>query len=156
MLNGHAYSRAVRGHTLIQSVIAGIVYFSVTLDCDEEKYLKELACNVGDNDFIHELNREKFRKIKKKFLTPLDSIECSGPTDKLWLQYISMLTILKQFIAAERPGDWRKATSGMYAKYVTIFLRFWTFPIRKIRPFIPARYVEAAKRNGCRRVRQIC
>ena len=86
VLNGHAYRRAVRGHTLTQSAIAGKILFSVILICDEVKYMTDLACNVDATDFFQKLNSEKFRSIKNKFLNRFDEIEKNGPSSKLWLQ----------------------------------------------------------------------
>ena len=115
--------RAVRGHTLTRCAIASKILSSVILIRDEEKYMTDLAYNVDATDVFQKLNSEKFRSIKNKFLNRFNEIEKNGPTFKLWLQYFTMLTILKQFIAAELSGDWEQLF-GMRAKYVTVFSRF--------------------------------
>lgn len=42
----------------------------------------------------------KFKDAKKK-------LEKNGPTAKLWIQYFEMITLVKQFIEAERMGNWK-------------------------------------------------
>ncbi|XP_044758597.1 uncharacterized protein LOC123316535 [Coccinella septempunctata] len=44
--------------------------------------------------------------ITQKFLEKLHNLENSGPTAKLWVQYLRSVIILLQFVEAERLGDW--------------------------------------------------
>lgn len=41
-----------------------------------------------------------------EFIAAMERLEQRSPTSKLWLQYLKMTTLMKQFIQAERMGDW--------------------------------------------------
>jgi hypothetical protein len=45
--------------------------------------------------------------LMQRFANYLEQLELNGPTAKLWVQYFHMTTLMKQFIQAERSGDWK-------------------------------------------------
>jgi hypothetical protein len=45
--------------------------------------------------------------VKNKFQDKCSNLKDRGPTSKLWIQYLDMVLILKEFIRAERMGDWK-------------------------------------------------
>lgn len=44
--------------------------------------------------------------LKDKFVKQLQTLKDKGSTSKLWIEYFIMITLIKNFIAAERSGDW--------------------------------------------------
>ncbi|KAL7300458.1 hypothetical protein TKK_0006810 [Trichogramma kaykai] len=45
-------------------------------------------------------------EIAVDFEKEIDSLEKQNPTTKLWIQYCRMVFIVKDFIYAEKSGDW--------------------------------------------------
>ncbi|CAG4951420.1 unnamed protein product [Parnassius apollo] len=82
MFNGHAYARAVRAHTLLQLTLAIVILKEVEMN------------NIMDADLI--INIEHILEYEER-----------GPTAKLWIQYFCMVSIAKEFLRAERMGDWK-------------------------------------------------
>ncbi|KAL6438744.1 hypothetical protein ACFW04_004618 [Cataglyphis niger] len=78
ILWGHAYSRAVRAHTLVQVGLSQIILKEITFDEKKKKF--EL--------YLENLHEKSFE----------------DPTTQLWMQYFEMITIAKEFIRAERIG----------------------------------------------------
>ncbi|KAJ8928317.1 hypothetical protein NQ314_019129 [Rhamnusium bicolor] len=86
MLNGHAYARAVRAHMLLQLTLAIIVSKDLVID-------DEMVANLN-------ITIENFNQKLKEY-------EERGPTAKLWIQYFHKLSIAKEFIRAERMGNFQ-------------------------------------------------
>ncbi|KYN03290.1 hypothetical protein ALC62_05871 [Cyphomyrmex costatus] len=136
-LEGHAYSRAIRGHLLIQASISATIFEKMSLSEEEEtcllKYTKEIQKPEEELKFC----QDKIVAIKQKFIEHLNKIKEKGPTCKLWIQYFTMINIIKRFIEAERLGNWNLHlqcvknmlpffySSGhhLYAKSSTIYLQ---------------------------------
>jgi hypothetical protein len=105
MLNGHAYSRAVRAHILTNLILAGIILDEVDLTGKERT---ETENNLRESErslilFVKENN--SYQSLRAKFKNALHNLEGNGPTSKLWIQYFDMCTPVKLFIQAERQGD---------------------------------------------------
>lgn len=108
IMNGHAYSRAVRAHLLMHSALASLVWDTIEVtDCERSEMANML--NTCDQTIILTAcaNTTSLKNIVAKFRQALCALECKGPTAKLWLQYFRMITLLKQFIEAERTGNWK-------------------------------------------------
>ena len=105
-LTGHAYSRAIRGHILIQNALSHIIFSSMNLSESEVFVLKNLLEYVGKSEFHTLLEQNDIEEIRKKFVDKLNLIKENGPTAELWIQYFKMIELAKQFIQAERSGDW--------------------------------------------------
>lgn len=41
-----------------------------------------------------------------KFLRAIENLKTFGPTARLWIQYLTLVHIVKRFIEAERCGNW--------------------------------------------------
>ena len=101
MMSGHAYSRALRGHTLVISALMITIlepYVSSLdgnqLDCllksSEESYSHQAAIlelQVWYNQRVNEL------KLKSR-------------TGYLWTSYVQYVLLILQLIRAERTNDW--------------------------------------------------
>ncbi|GBP62150.1 hypothetical protein EVAR_40600_1 [Eumeta japonica] len=62
--------------------------------------------DLGTEHFGDNLHHEDLKTIKDKFIEHLTSIQKRGPTAKLWIQYWQMVLLVKDFIRAERSGNW--------------------------------------------------
>lgn len=110
MLNGHAYARAVRAHTLLQLTLAIIVLKEVDIDDIVDAELNINIENILDNTFSYndiENDDEISGALLNKLNQKLKDYEERGPTAKLWIQYFHMVSIAKEFLRAERMGDWK-------------------------------------------------
>lgn len=110
MLNGHAYARAVRAHTLLQLALAIIILKEVDINDIMDADLITNVENILDNTLSYndiENDDEVSRALLNKFYQKLKEYEERGPTAKLWIQYLNMVSIAKEFIRAERMGDWK-------------------------------------------------
>ncbi|KYN10148.1 hypothetical protein ALC57_17724 [Trachymyrmex cornetzi] len=107
ILSGHNYSRAVRAHSLVQLTLSKIIV-------EELKNDKFAALQGGfkDSTLSYSFNyteirdNETFKELTGLFENKLIEIEERGKTCKLWITYFRMVSLLKDFIAAERVGDW--------------------------------------------------
>ncbi|CAG2207340.1 unnamed protein product [Mytilus edulis] len=121
ILSGKAVARAFRGHMLVDTalyclLIADIFNIDVsklleepnsTLETTEMKEIDELysqlssgelsASEAGESDVLKNLEATVRRKTE---------ILKQSRTAKLWLQYSEMVQVLRQFIKAERTGNW--------------------------------------------------
>lgn len=111
--SGHAYSRSIRAHFLVQVALATIIFDSLELDDEETATFNALLECLGNESFIDYMNKEEFVSIKDKFMHQIEMIEEKGPTAQLWIQYWNMLAIVKDFIKAERSGDWDLHLKGI-------------------------------------------
>lgn len=108
ILSGHNYSRAVRAHSLVQLALSKIIFEELKSD---EKFA---AFQEGfkDSSLFYSFNyteirdNETFKNLIDFFENKLLEIEERGKTCKLWITYFRMVSLLKDFIAAERMGDW--------------------------------------------------
>lgn len=106
MMSGRAYARAVRAHTLSQLALAQEIVNKVSLTNEEQGELEAiLSCN-DKSDVLKAHENGRFQALQTKFHDTLQSLENSGPTAKLWINYFRLVTLMKQFIQAERTGDW--------------------------------------------------
>lgn len=106
MLTGRAYSRAVRGHLLVQAALARILLNGAGVSLQEQESLIKILSNTD------ELTPRKVREnsylttIQNKLQNELGRVKENGPTAALWVQYFNMISIMKKFIVAEHSGDW--------------------------------------------------
>jgi len=106
-LTGHAYSRALRAHILAHLALAKIVLSKINFS--EKKHLEmiDILSDVGITYFIENIEASsKISNILNIFSKILLELETNGATAKLWIQYFHMVTLVKQFIQAERSGNW--------------------------------------------------
>lgn len=142
MLSGKAYSKAVRGHFLVEGALVfkllmQLVHQNVgesdmgsecedefsALDVPDVLELVNTAINEKvncDNERVHDdddsLQNKCLLKLKKSLDRLMERVSSRSRTAKLWIQYIHYVRILKYFIMAERIGNWKMhlyATSSM-------------------------------------------
>ncbi|CAG2207157.1 unnamed protein product [Mytilus edulis] len=134
ILSGKAVARAFRGHMLVDTalyclLIADIFNIDVsklleepnsTLETTEMKEIDELysqlsseSCHFrcGESDVLKNLEATVHRK---------QEILKQSRTAKLWLQYSEMVQVLRQFIKAERTGNW-----PLHLQSIQEMLPFW-------------------------------
>lgn len=110
MLLGKSYGRAIRAHLLTNLSLVKIVLD--TLDQDEgifsetRNFLDEVLDYIDRTEVLNSVKEESFVQFSTLFEKKLLEFEQRGPTAKLWVQYIRMTSLLKQFIEAERTGNW--------------------------------------------------
>ncbi|XP_043285283.1 uncharacterized protein [Venturia canescens] len=106
MLAGHAYSRAVRAHTLSLCALAQII-LSFT-DFSEQDILKLTALLQNPHTVLESIKKDsQFNNIKNNFIATVEKLSKNSGTAKLWTQYFHMVTLVKMFIEAERSGNWQ-------------------------------------------------
>ncbi|GBP40851.1 Putative nuclease HARBI1 [Eumeta japonica] len=110
MLNGHAYARAIRAHTLLQLTLAIIILKEVEIDdiMDAEliiniEHILDNILSYKDIENDDEVSGALLNKLNQK----LKEYEERGPTAKLWIQYFHMVSIAKEFLRAKRMEDWK-------------------------------------------------
>lgn len=107
ILNGHSYARAVRAHILLQQALSLLIFDELKDDSVEFKILTESEDNFTYDMNIDEIqSNESFKRLNELFESHINKIEKRGKTCKLWVQYFRMVSLIKQFLAAERMGDW--------------------------------------------------
>lgn len=105
-LSGHAYARAIRGHFLVQLALSEIIFSSMELSDTEKALMDTFLQDLGTENFEDNLHQDDFQIIKEKFIEHLKLVQKRGPTAKLWMQYWQMISLVKDFIRAERAGNW--------------------------------------------------
>ena len=131
MLAGKAIAHAVRAHLTVESALNALLLsdtmniniFSTSEDeaesslevvatdlCSRNSDLQEafvLYENLMTNSLsVHEIcQKEVIQKLKEGLKRMVCSLE-SSKTASLWLQYLEMIDILRNFIRAQRTGKW--------------------------------------------------
>lgn len=100
MMAGRAYSRAVRAHILCNLALAHVILTRMSDNERTDQHLEEASTSTSP---LEALDHET---LKQMFAQKLEELELNGPTAKLWILYFDMTTLMKQFIQAERSGDW--------------------------------------------------
>jgi hypothetical protein len=79
MLNGHAYSRAVRAHILTNLILAGIILDEVDLT-GKEKAETENKLRESERSLILFVKENRtYQSLRAKFKTALHNSEAVGP-----------------------------------------------------------------------------
>ena len=116
ILSGKAYKRAIRGHTIVQAALYGLLLETASEiesggQTQSIRTLKqeftELVTDVKDGkipaDCIHE---HKVLLDMKRLIESLSAELCTlSRTSSLWFVYIRMVDLLLTFTQAERTGD---------------------------------------------------
>ena len=159
MLNGHAYARAVRAHTLLQLTLAIIISKDLVIDDEMVANLNITIENVINNTISYndiENGDEISEELLYQFNQKLKEYEERGPTAKLWIQYFHMVSIAKEFIRAECMGDWQAHLNSIkemlpyfhasghfpYAKSAHLYLQDMLQLENLINPSVYQRFIE--------------
>ena len=105
-LAGHAFSRAVRGHLLVQTSLASIIFQTEELTDDEKSFLNASLANLGKDKKI--VKNPILKKIEEKFVDGIQNLRRKGPTSQLWLQYFEIISLMQRFIDAEHSGNFKE------------------------------------------------
>ena len=131
MLAGKAIARAVRAHLFIESALNALLFSDAmninvfsTSENDHESSLEVIATNLcsknsdlqeafvlyenlmNNSVSVHQVcQSEIIQKLKKILETKVCSLQ-SSRTASLWLQYLKTIDILRNFIRAQRTGNW--------------------------------------------------
>lgn len=74
---------------------------------DERDVLDAIVENIDRSVMYQQSQLFEARTAYGKFTAKQTKIiEEQGPTAKLWIEYFRMVTLVKHFIEAERPGNW--------------------------------------------------
>jgi len=84
ILSGHAYSRAIRGHTLLQLAQAHIILNALSLNYEQKELLNICLSNLSDFQTVEDSSAVK--ELKKIFDEKMKEIKNRGPTAQLWIQ----------------------------------------------------------------------
>lgn len=116
ILSGHAYARAVRAHLLVHTTISQMILNDMDINDDEKETIKTLLQDMRTEPLSEEriIKNEQLTSLQSKIINKLNDLKENGPTAALWIQYYHMVTIMKQFIAAERAGDWKSHLSCVH------------------------------------------
>ena len=125
ILNGKAYARAIRGHTLIYAVLNSMILCEA-YDFMSHENEESNMITLSERDDVHPDLKEAgqlydglladviqakeacSRNVLKRISQVLQkhtSRIAEFPMGQLWLQYMSMVELLLQFLKAERTGD---------------------------------------------------
>ena len=111
ILSGHAYARAVRAFSLINTVLASLILEDMEenkeINSADKTYLANLLSEISTLKTEKKFDEKKFNDLYDKFLVYKNKMAARGPTAKLWIQLFDLTTLIKQFIEAERTGNWQ-------------------------------------------------
>lgn len=108
--------------------------------------MEQLIGHLDKSTILRADENEAFKVVATKFKEALTKLENNGPTAKLWVQYFQMITLVKQFIEAERMGNWQLHLDT--SKNASLLLCKRAFPLCKICSSVFAKYVGVGKQNG--------
>jgi len=104
IMGGHAYYRALRGHILSHAALMKIILKMMDLT-DVEEQLVEVVY-AFDKPMILAADPPECRGIRDLLNLQITDLKKRGPTAQLWVQYLQMVNLVKQFILSERMGKW--------------------------------------------------
>ncbi|MBW0528211.1 hypothetical protein O181_067926 [Austropuccinia psidii MF-1] len=108
MLQGHAFARAIRGHLLVTTALSNKILDQIQLTEEEKSAVTDILSGFLDEPpALKALNENPIiKKLTEKFGYKLEQLKNNGPTAQLWIQYFNMVNLVKEYIHAERSGDW--------------------------------------------------
>ena len=114
MLSGKAYSRALRGHLILDQVLKSTIFEKMTLrynqNFDEvtqniESFYNDL---VSSNIQLSDLESNSFIKsIDYQMKETRLEINKESRTPRLWSEYQNVIDIIRTLITADRIGNWQ-------------------------------------------------
>ena len=109
MLNGHAYARALRAHFLTQFALIIIILRKAEID---DLTIEQIAClheSVMDNSAspVDACKSPALIRVVDQIEAVMHSASNESRTAALWTQYVNQVMLMRDFIRAERCGDWK-------------------------------------------------
>ncbi|CAG9820707.1 unnamed protein product [Phaedon cochleariae] len=83
-----------------------IIFDAVDFSEEERVQLENIINDIDKSVILTADDQDSFKTVANKLQNQLQKLENNGPTAKLWILYFRMVTLLKQFIEAERTGNW--------------------------------------------------
>ncbi|GBM22601.1 hypothetical protein AVEN_182200-1 [Araneus ventricosus] len=123
----------VIAHTLLHLTLATIISKELVIDDDMEANLQNTIEDVKNNTIsCNDIENcdEKTEALLDQCNKKLKQYEGRGSTGKLWIQYFHMVSFAKEFIRAERMGDWQ-AHLNCVKEMIPYFHASWHFPYAK-------------------------
>ena len=107
MLTGKAYSRALRGHLIINQVLSKLLA-DLTNDNSFVDELLKLYDGLleGTVDLMEVGNNLTLQSLDNKINDTKKNLAKESRTSKLWLEYQYVIDIIRKFIRADRFGLW--------------------------------------------------
>lgn len=107
IMTGHAYARAVRGHTLAATALAKVIMDSINFSSSFQFDIDQIVYAENWNALLNSHETGWWKEIEQSFKDQLLNLSNLGPTAKLWVQYFEMITLMMKFIESERMGNWK-------------------------------------------------
>ena len=109
MLNGHAYARSVRGHTLLCRSLSINIFEDMEMNDRIYNFMDGYIEDIMNGTVSYEnvvASSSIFEPFIEQFHNKLNKFKARGSTAQLWVQYLDMVSIVHDFIRAERMGNW--------------------------------------------------
>ena len=105
IISGKAYSRALRGHTLVVSALLKLVLcpYLDTLSSEEINQLILVSNSMNMSTLADEAC---VRSLLAWFRDRKTELKAKSRTGSLWMSYIAYISVLLDFIRSERSSDW--------------------------------------------------
>ncbi len=103
----HAYSRALRLHTLTaQSIVTVLFETPDALEGVNVTQLRQLWSQMMSDDIIvsEAMSDPVISKLGDVMSQLYQTVSCRSRTAKLWVQYVEQVSLMQQFVHAERSG----------------------------------------------------
>lgn len=140
----HAYSRAVRGHSLVQLALTQIILSSIQLTDTDTAHLESLLLDVEKENFIQKLQTPEFIDLRKKIITQLCVLKEKGKTIEILDLVLGDDCFNERFYKSRK--TWRLGFEFKVCRENDpIFPREWALLIRKISAFVPTRHASTRK-----------
>lgn len=114
MLSGKSIQRAIRGHFLVDTALNALITKKAETMFPELDWSSMLAnaADIYDRLISLEVNSEDLQtnillqSLTKKFIEIKTKLK-EHRTAKVWIQYMDMVDLLRDFIRSERTGNWK-------------------------------------------------
>ncbi|CAH0555189.1 unnamed protein product [Brassicogethes aeneus] len=104
MLNGHAYARSIRGHTLLRLALSTMIFEEMKIEsCMLDDLIEQITCRDVSYENVEGCVNSSATLIDQ-FQDKLNEFKTRGPTAQLWVQYFKMVSIALDFVRAKRLG----------------------------------------------------
>lgn len=101
ILDGHAYSRAIRSHSLISTALCKKIFDEIEVAEEEKNHFIEYCKN---KKITYENNNDTLNNINKRFFEKMSKIEKRGKTSMFCIQYLKIFSVEKALMRCEKYG----------------------------------------------------
>lgn len=108
MISGHHYSRSLRAHFLTHLALSKLILNEMCISEIEKQKWRIFFLNWEDEiSSITGIQERFLNELLKRFGTAVIEIKKRGKTAQLWIQYLEYVSLVREFIFAERSGNWQ-------------------------------------------------